>query len=296
MLYTFPPSTVHASAVTYCASPSGVVVFLRRPLCCFSSEGGTRISDAGCEERKDGDEVSRAQSRGEWPGVRRTFFRGLVGGALCVGGGERVVLVEGGPRLGSGEGREGGGIKLEVPREGGAIKLEEPREGGAMSPPREGVGVGFETEGGVGIGLRAGGFARWAEFSAGKEGGGRLSVSSSSSSYSSGEVARLNDGMVVFELALVDARGVVGDDGFANSGGGGMALRSSSALVGASLRFTSTSWSFTIHSSTLGGAGLLSSRRCCCCFAASLRGVPGGSTSEGRRIHSRSAHANGGRR
>jgi hypothetical protein len=43
----------------------------------------------------------RAQSKGEWPGVRSTFFRGFVGGAECVGGGanEKEPLV--GVRLGS---------------------------------------------------------------------------------------------------------------------------------------------------------------------------------------------------
>jgi hypothetical protein len=36
-----------------------------------------------------GEEVRRAQSRGEWPGVRRTFLRGLAGIEVCVGGGAR---------------------------------------------------------------------------------------------------------------------------------------------------------------------------------------------------------------
>lgn len=61
-----------------------------------------------------GEEARRAQSRGEWPGVRRTFLRGLEGGAECVGGSvrdEELVVVEGGPRLGRREEREGGAIR-----------------------------------------------------------------------------------------------------------------------------------------------------------------------------------------
>lgn len=54
-----------------------------------------------------GEEVSRAQSSGEWPGVSCTFLRGLVGIALWVGGGasENVdgeELLAPGPRLGRG--------------------------------------------------------------------------------------------------------------------------------------------------------------------------------------------------
>lgn len=60
-------------------------------------------------------EVRRAQSRGEWLGVRRTFLEGLLGMELCVGGGKRDDVedwVVGGPRLGSEErGMEGGGIR-----------------------------------------------------------------------------------------------------------------------------------------------------------------------------------------
>lgn len=59
----------------------------------------------------EGEEVRCAQSRGECPGVRRTFRRGLVGMELWVGGGARVEgLLDGGPRFGRGE-RIGGGIK-----------------------------------------------------------------------------------------------------------------------------------------------------------------------------------------
>lgn len=268
----------------------------RRPLCSLSSEGGTRISDAGCEARNAGDEVRRAQSSGEWPGVRRTFLRGFGGGAVWVGGGARPEADEGedededgdgGPRLGRGlvEGRDGGGIKLAGPR-----------DGGAMIPPREGAGasVGFDMEGGLGSGFSDGGLARWAELRAGKEGGGRLSISSSPSS---GEVARLNDGMGFFALALAlaDARGVVGDEGFVKSGGGGIALRSSSALDGASLRFVPSSSPFTIHSLTFGGGDILGSSRRRFSVPSS-RGMEGGADMEGRRIHSRSESASGERR
>jgi hypothetical protein len=149
-------------------------------------------------------------------------LRGLVGGAECVGGGARPALMEdaGGPRLGRGEGREGGGIRPVL---------------------MDGV-----------VGARRGGrgLARCAELRAGKEGGGRLSISISSSLSSSvesgledlgGDGARLNDGIAgggSFEARLVEARGVVGEDIFLN-GGGGIALRSSSAFVGAPLRFMS---------------------------------------------------------
>lgn len=62
-----------------------------------------------------GEEERRAQSKGEWPGVRRTFRRGFVGMDVCVGGGAREEEVLGGPRLGRGD-----------------------RVGGAMSPDFEG--------------------------------------------------------------------------------------------------------------------------------------------------------------
>lgn len=62
--------------------------------------------------------VRRAQSRGEWPGVRRTFLRGLEGMEVCVGGGVREEeggevderLEEAGVRFGSGP-RGGGDIR-----------------------------------------------------------------------------------------------------------------------------------------------------------------------------------------
>lgn len=107
MLYTFPPNTVHAS-------------FPLRPLNCFSRLGGTRRYGVpgGRPERDAVVEHRRAQSRGECPGVKRTFLWGLDGGAVCVGGGVSPIDVEGGPRLGSGEGRGGGAIKYPFPFEG----------------------------------------------------------------------------------------------------------------------------------------------------------------------------------
>lgn len=85
-------------------------------------------------------------------------MRGLVGMAVCVGGGAREndtgVLEEGGLRFGSG-----------------------PREGGSMRP---GFETGVVVGGGVGRAFRRGGAwgveeVRWAELRAGKEGGGILS-------------------------------------------------------------------------------------------------------------------------
>ena len=62
-----------------------------------------------------GELVSRAQSRGECPGVRRTLRRGFVGMELWVGGGAREEReVVGGPRLGRGE-RIGGDMRPPVP-------------------------------------------------------------------------------------------------------------------------------------------------------------------------------------
>lgn len=95
----------------------------------------------------EGLEVNAAQSRGECPGVSSTFFRGLAGMDVCVGGGVR--LDEGGPRLGIGA-----------------------RNDEAL------VGPWMERSGGCacGVGLRRGGIcpapvpARCAEFMAGKEG------------------------------------------------------------------------------------------------------------------------------
>jgi len=98
-----------------------------------------------------GEEVRRAQSRGEWPGVRSTFSRGLVGIELCVGGRAREELdFEVGERFGRGE-RRGGDMRLsEGWRVGTGFNL-----GGPRLPPE----------------------ARCAEFAAGKEGAGGESSS-----------------------------------------------------------------------------------------------------------------------
>lgn len=85
----------------------------------------------------EGEEVSRAQSSGECPGVKRTFRRGLAGMPVCVGGGAREE--DGGPRLGRGE-RMGGAMRP------GEVGVEFKR-GGPLMPP--------ET--------------RWAEFAPAKE-------------------------------------------------------------------------------------------------------------------------------
>lgn len=59
--------------------------------------------------------MRRAQSKGECPGVSKTFLRGFAGMELCEGGNARddeEVLADGGERLGRGE-RRGGGIRLD---------------------------------------------------------------------------------------------------------------------------------------------------------------------------------------
>ena len=89
---------------------------------------------------EEGEEERRAQSRGEWPGVNKTFLRGFAGMVVCVGGGARPL--DEGLRLGKGVVRDGGGIKEDA-WEGGGLRL-----GGPRTPPE----------------------ARWAEFAAGKEG------------------------------------------------------------------------------------------------------------------------------
>lgn len=116
MLYTFPPSTVHASLPF-------LPVYLR------SSDGGTFKYGvpAGRPRRSaPGDEDRWAQSSGEWPGVSRTLRRGLVGMEEWVGGGAREEAVDGaGRRLGRGE-RKGGGMRLD-----GTVE----RRGGPRTPP-----------------------------------------------------------------------------------------------------------------------------------------------------------------
>lgn len=106
----------------------------------------------------------------------------------------------------------------------------EGREGGSIRP-----GVGREEEVVEGRGFNRGGpRALWAEFKAGKEGGGR----SSSSSESSLLCEREKVGTVGVEFGSrgeveVDVDGEEGaleEIGFLNSGGGGIALRSNACL------------------------------------------------------------------
>ena len=98
--------------------------------------------------------------------MSRTLRRGLVGMDEWVGGGAREEEVDGvGTRFGRGE-REGGGMRLD-----GTVE----RRGGPRTPPD----------------------ARWAEFTAGKEGAG-------------GESSRLRQGTWGEVAVVVVARGVVG--------------------------------------------------------------------------------------
>jgi hypothetical protein len=174
----------------------------------------------GTPERFELDFCRFAQSRGEWPGERRTLPRLL--GVLAVAWGARLPLglrFGTGPRFGRGpfvgtrrEGVcvgsarrfvgfiDGGGMRDDVAGlEGGAIA--EGLGGGAMS-----VGFGGEAT------LGAGADALCAEFIAGKDGGGRLSSSSSSSSSPSS--ASVNVGIATpFWAALGVAFGVVCGDG-----------------------------------------------------------------------------------
>lgn len=113
-----------------------------------------------------GEEVRRAQSRGEWPGVSKTFLRGFAGMEVCVGGGARPVDV--GLRFGK----------------GACVRFGAGLAGGAMRPEEEDCGMGFKRgglmlneDGGVGRAFRRGGpwvppVVLWAEIMAGKEGGG----------------------------------------------------------------------------------------------------------------------------
>lgn len=112
-----------------------------------------------------GEEERRAQSRGEWPGVRRTFFRGFVGMAECVGGGAREKELVVGVRLGSWTGERGGGA---IRPEGLDVGRGDSR-GGAPAPP---VVLCAELEGGKMGGAARVPLARCAEFAAGKDGAG----------------------------------------------------------------------------------------------------------------------------
>lgn len=148
-------------------------------------EGGTGIRGA------EGRVLEwRAQSRGLWFGVRRTFFRGLEGMELWDGGGARLVEV--GERFGRGEGRGGGAIRFVV---GVAFRRGGPRalcaefaagnEGGGMLPDalcaeaeagKEGGDMLFEARCAEFVaGKVVPPDALCAELAAGKEGGGMSS-------------------------------------------------------------------------------------------------------------------------
>ncbi|KAF3922529.1 hypothetical protein ABW21_db0201764 [Orbilia brochopaga] len=161
-----------------------------------------------------------AQSRGEWPGVSMTFWRGFGGGWVCVGGSCSDDRCGGTPRddedggtasedeeEGDGVGRvycafrafaaaltpagvrigaDGGGI-----RDGGpAASLGPGSGGGAMAPGMASEGVGI-----------VGRLARWTEFNAGNIG---TLMSSSTPSASTAE-ARPFPLRVSFELVVVSA-------------------------------------------------------------------------------------------
>lgn len=160
---------------------------------------------------------SFAQSRGEWPGVSRTFLRGLAGMEVCVGGGAREDDAVAGVRFGIGRGpRLGGGGIMPCDCTGCVNAGTGFSRGGARPPePVE---------------------ALWAEFAAGKEGAGRVSISSSCPKAKDGTVG------VVGDSTDVSARGLVGGESGcfcllkSGGGGGGIALRSKSAMS-ASLGF-----------------------------------------------------------
>lgn len=138
----------------------------------LSRLGGTRKYGVfGGSPRKFAvrEEERCAQSRGLCPGVKRTFLEGLEGMEVCVGGGASPKEELGGVRFGTGP-REG----TERPRVLKLLVFGEGRGGGGIK--FEAGGNGFRS-GGCGDGLEA----RCAELNAGNEGGGRLSVSSSSS-------------------------------------------------------------------------------------------------------------------
>lgn len=143
--------------------------------------------------------VNVAQSNGECPGVSSTFFRGLAGMDVWLGGGARPD--DGGPRFGNGA-----------------------RDGGAGSEDAL-LGSLIERSGAsrCGAGLRRGICpapppARCAEFMAGKEG-----TEQSSSS-----------GAVEVKIGGAGARGegvTAGFEGALRKDGGGMAFRSRSAFA-----------------------------------------------------------------
>ncbi len=115
-----------------------------------------------------GEEERRAQSRGEWPGVRRTFLRGFAGTAECVGGGAREKDALVGVRLGSWTGERRGGVMRPPLLEDLAVGRGESR-GGVPVPP---VVLCAELRDGKRGGADRVPLARCAEFAAGKEGPG----------------------------------------------------------------------------------------------------------------------------
>lgn len=119
MLYTRPPSAVHASLPL-------------RPVCCRSRLGGTRRYGApGPRLRRSADGLAdkRAQSSGLRPGERVTLREGLAGFEECVGGGARVEV----PGCRSYWCRLGMGAREGTPRREGPVLLRVGgRGGGAM--------------------------------------------------------------------------------------------------------------------------------------------------------------------
>lgn len=124
-----------------------------------------------------------AQSSGEWPGDKSTLPREF--GVLTVAVGIRPPVDEGGPRFGTGPRLGKGpvvGTRIDCEDVGRVRRFEAFRVGGGMS--EEAGLAGGPIEAGFGGGaMKAAGEgaeALCAEFNAGKDGGGRLSSSSSS--------------------------------------------------------------------------------------------------------------------
>lgn len=210
-------------------------------MCRASREGGTfryGVPGGRPERLAVGEEERRAQSRGLWLGVRRTFFRGLDGMALWVGGGAReLVAEEVGERFGSGEGRaDGGGMRDVV---GVAFRRGGPRARCAeFADGKEGGGIALCAE--FAAGKDGGGMfeARCAEFAAGNDGGGILvAFDARCAEFAAGKEeggvvlpsVRVKDGTVV-----ESEEGVAREDGFlkVGGGGGGMAFLSNSSFLG----------------------------------------------------------------
>ena len=147
--------------------------------------------------------MSSAQFNGEYPGPSVIFLRGLgmdvadvIGAASEFGGGTRFV----GPRFGRGpvEGTrkadvlEVGGWRLP---EATALRGRGNRGGGINTASGDGTTRGAEKEGGLCDGPEA----RWAEFSAGNEGGGICASSSEEESW----LSSVKDGIEAFGDAAV---------------------------------------------------------------------------------------------